>query len=562
MARREAAGWDRPGYDDSTWRHAANAGGPGGELRAQQSPPLRVQQSFRPVKVTTPKPGITVYDLGQNFAGWPRIVAAGAPGATIKMTPGELLDANGLVSQRSSGGPVWFSYTLRGAGEETWSPRFSYTGFRYVQVEGTAALRSIEGQFVHLDAARTGEFACSNERLNRIHALIDAAVRSNLQHVLTDCPHREKLGWLEQFHLMGPALLFDWDLRTYLPKIVRDLREAQTIDGLVPDIAPEYVVFGGGFRDSPEWGSTAFQLPWLAWQIYDDRKTLAAAYPVMQRYREYLNSKLENGLLSYGLGDWYDIGPRRPGNSQLTPQGVTASALYWSDLQVLDRTARVLGMHGGTEDADRLAGAFQKAFLKDGTYSTSSQTALAMPLALGLAPPELRRSLAAQLVADIRAHGNHTTAGDIGYRFVLRALMDAGQSSVIYDMAVADTPPSYAGQLARGATSLTEAWDANPNSSQNHLMLGHIEEWFYAGLAGIRPGEPGLRHIEIRPQPAGDLTWVNAKWETFRGPVVVNWKRTESKFQLHVSLPPGMTADVYLPDSPTPHRIASGASDW
>ena len=563
-ARREPTGWDRAGFDDSQWRRASGVDAPGGELRAQQSPPVRVQQSFRAVKVTTPKPGVTVYDLGQNFAGWPRLVASGAAGGTVKMTPGELLNAEGLVSQRSSGGPVWFAYTLRGGGEETWEPRFSYTGFRYVQVEGTAAVRSIEGEFLHLDAARTGEFSSSNQRLNRIHALIDAAVRSNLQHVLTDCPHREKLGWLEQFHLMGPALLFDWDLRTYLPKIARDMREAQTIDGLVPDIAPEYVVFGGGFRDSPEWGSTAFQLPWLGWQIYGDRNTLAAAYPAMRRYHEYLQGKLENGLLTYGLGDWYDIGPRGPGYSQLTPQGVTASALYWSDLQVMARAARVLGETGGTADADanRLATAFQQTFLKDGTYSTGSQTALAMPLALGLAPAELRASLAEKLVAEIRSKGNHTTAGDIGYRYVLRALMDAGRSDVIYDMAVADTPPSYAGQLAAGATSLTEAWDANPNSSQNHLMLGHIEEWFYAGLAGIRVGEAGLRHIEIRPQPAGDLTWVKAKWETFRGPVVVEWKREESKFQLHVALPPGMTADVYLPGAAKAERIPSGARDW
>jgi hypothetical protein len=577
-ARREPAAWDRPGFDDSAWLRATGIDAPGGQLRAQSSPPIRVQQTFQPIKVTTPKPGIAIYDLGQNFAGWPRIVVSGASGASVKLTPGELLDAKGMVSQRSSGGPVSFSYTLRGGGEETWSPRFSYYGFRYVQVEGNATVRSIEGQFVYLDAARTGEFSCSNDRLNRIHALVDAAVRSNLQHVLTDCPHREKLGWLEQFHLMGPALLFDWDLRAYLPKIVRDMREAQTAEGLVPDIAPEYVVFGGDFRDSPEWGSTAFQLPWLAWQIYGDRMTLADACPMMQRYREYLSGKLKDGLLTYGLGDWYDIGPRDPGRSQLTPQGLTASAIYWSDLQVLARSAEELS--GDSGDASRtasvpprseagtaqLAAAFQSAFLKEGTYATGSQTSLAMPLALGLAPADLRQSLVDKLVADIRRHGNHTTAGDIGYHYVLRALMDADRSDVIYDMAVADTPPSYAAQLARGATSLTEAWDANPNSSQNHLMLGHIEEWFYRGLAGIRPDQtglrPGLRHIEIRPQPAGDLTWVKVKWETFRGPVTVNWKRTEGKFQLHVSLPPGMTADVYLPGSPTPHPVASGSSDW
>ena len=536
---------------------------PGGELRAQASPPIRVQQTFRPVKVTQPKRGVVVYDLGQNFAGWPRITASGAAGAQIRMTPGELLDSAGLVSQRSSGGPVSFNYTLRGGGEETWSPRFSYYGFRYVQVEGAAALRSLDGQFLHLDARRTGEFSCSNDRLNKIHALIDAAVRSNLQHSLTDCPHREKLGWLEQFHLMGPALLYDWDLRAFLPKIVRDLREAQTVDGLVPDIAPEYVVFGGAFRDSPEWGSAAFQLPWLAWQIYGDRETLAEGYRTMQAYDRYLSSKLQDGLLTYGLGDWYDIGPRAPGYSQLTPRGVTASALYWSDLRVMESAADVLGLPAAdAAAAERLANAFEKAYWKNGSYATGSQTSLAMPLALGLAPAAARHDLVEKLVADIRAHGNHTTAGDIGYHYVLRALMDAGRGGVVYDMAVEDTAPSYAGQIARGATSLTEAWDANPDSSQNHLMLGHIEEWFYAGLAGIRPQDPGLRHIEIRPQPAGGLTWVKARWETFRGPVAVEWRRDGRNFHLQVSLPPGITAAVVLPGAAVPSEIPSGGSTF
>jgi hypothetical protein len=366
---------------------------------------------------------------------------------------------------------------------------------------------------------------------------------------------------------MGPALLFDWDLRTFLPKIVRDMREAQTVDGLVPDIAPEYVVFGGGFRDSPEWGSSAFQLPWLGWQIYGDRQTLAEGYRTMQAYHRYLDSKLQNGLLTYGLGDWYDIGPRAPGYGQLTPLGLTASALYYSDLTVMGNTALILGDSAGAAaaagDADRLAAAFEKAYWKDGTYASGSQTSLAMPLALGLASPEARENLAWKLENDILKHSNLTTAGDVGYRYVLRALMEAGRSDMIYQMAVQDTANSYAGQIARGATSLTEAWDANPNSSQNHLMLGHIEEWFYAGLAGIRPQDPGLRHIEIRPQPVGDVWWLKAKWETFRGTVAVEWKRDGLwSFYLGVTLPPGMTADVVFPGGGRPSRIGAGLTTF
>lgn len=563
-ARREQPGWDTPGFDDSTWRRAGGVEAPGGVLRAQSSPPIRVQQTFQAAKVTEPRPGVYVYDLGQNFSGWPRVTASGPAGSTVKMSPGELLDKDGLVTQRSSGGPNSYSYTLKGRGREVWSPRFSYYGFRYVQVEGLKP-ESVEGRFLHLDAPRVGRFECSNTTFNRIHALIDAAVRSNLQHVLTDCPHREKLGWLEQTYLMGPSILYNWDLRTFLPKMARDMREAQTVDGLVPDIAPEYVTFGRGFRDSPEWGSAAVLVPWMAWQWYGDQEILAGAYPMMRGYSDYLESQKHGGLLSYGLGDWYDIGPKAPGYSQLTPQGVTASATYLEDLRALRATATLLGKPGDAQlyasRYNAMLAAFQKAFYQPAgpSYATGSQTSLAVPLAMSLAPAPARPKLVEELVASIRAKGNHTSAGDIGYHYVLAALLQSGRSDVIFDMANEPTAPSYAAQLAAGSTALTEAWDSNPNSSQNHFMLGHIEEWFYAGLAGLRldPAAPGAAHLLLKPEPVGDLSWVKASWDGPRGLVSVAWRIEGGKFHYTVDLPPGVTAEVRLPASP-PQAIGSG----
>jgi hypothetical protein len=537
---------------------------PGGVLTAQASPPIRVQQTFTPVRVTQPQPGITVYDLGQNFSGWPRIEVSGAAGDQVKLTPGELLDANGMVTQRSSGSPESFTYTLKGGGTEAWSPRFSYYGFRYVQVEttGTPTLHSLTGQFVHLDAPRTGSFHCSNELLNRIHALIDAAIRSNLQHVLTDCPHPEKLGWLEQSHLMGPSLLYNWDLRAFLPKIIRDTREAQTIDGLIPDIAPEYATFGSGFRDSPEWGSAAVLLPWLAWTWYGDRQPLADSYRTMSRYMDYLDSKSANHLLRYGLGDWYDIGPGRPGSSQLTPQGLTATAIWFADLRTLERTAQLLGHADDAAKFAAQAANVQTAF-QQARFPATSQTAIAMRYVLGLASDP---AAIPDLVADIRQHNNHTSAGDIGYHYVIGALLDAGRSDVLFDMATRTDAPSYGAQLAAGATTLTEAWDAGRGSSQNHLMLGHMEEWFYAGLAGIRPdaASPGLRRIRIEPEVVGDLTSVDATWDTFRGPVAVHWRLAGDAFQMTVEIPPGINAEVVLPGKPArPVReIGSGRYEF
>jgi len=556
-ARLEPSGWDRPGFDDASWPHAHYVEPGGGELRSDFSPPIRVHETFQPVRITQPKPGIFVYDLGQNFAGWPKIRVSGPAGASVRLTPGELLDKSGLVTQKSAGGgPTYFTYTLKGSGVETWVPRFTYYGFRYVQVEGAAAVHKLEGQFIYLDIEQAGTFECSSKLINRIHALILAAMKSNLQHVLTDCPHREKLGWLEQSYLMGPSLLYDWDFRTFLPKVIHDIRESQPLDGLIPGIAPEYVIFSDGFRDSPEWGSAGIFLPWLNDRYYGDQSTLAGAYETMSRYARYLWSKSSGGLLSYGLGDWYDIGPKPPGVSQLTPQGLTATATYYADLQILARAAKILGKDSEASYFEQLStrvrDAYQKAFYRAGenTYATGSQTSLALPLALGLAPDSARSGLVQKLVDDIRRHGNHTTAGDIGYHYVIETLLNAGRSDVIYDMVTQTTPPSYAGQLAAGATALTEAWDADPRSSQNHLMLGHVEQWFYAGLAGIRPDldSSGLTHVTIRPEPVGDLQWVKASWDTPHGPVTSAWHIEQHTFHLSVDIPPGMEAVVVLPD--------------
>src|SRR5208337_4781711 len=253
---------------------------------------------------TEPAPGIHAYDLGQNFAGWPQITVRGKTGTSVRLTPGELLDGKGFVTQRSSGGPEYFTYTLKGGGEETWHPRFSYYGFRYVQVEGDAEVADLEGQFLHASAPQAGEFSCSNPLFNRIHKLIDAAVRSNLQSVVTDCPHREKLGWLEVPYLMASSIGYDFDLSAYFPKIVRDMQDSQTVEGLIPDIAPEYVVFSHGFRDSPEWSSAMVMVPWWAYQKYGDRRLLEESLPAMERYVEYLGNKAKDNIVSYGLGDW------------------------------------------------------------------------------------------------------------------------------------------------------------------------------------------------------------------------------------------------------------------
>ncbi len=575
-ARKDPKGWDSPGFDDSKWSPALEVNGPGGSLSGHLIPPIRAAQTFQPVKITEPRAGILVYDLGQNLAGWPRISVRGQAGDTVKLTAGELLNPDGTVSQHSANADPTsanlFSYTLKGGGEEEWHPRFSYWGFRYVQVEGATrsksrdgkpVLVSLDGQFLHDDAAVDGSFVTSKALFNQIHHLIDAAILSNMMSVLTDCPHREKLGWLEQTHLAGTSIMFNYDVLHLYQKIANDIGDAQLPNGLVPAIAPEYVAFvdrngvSTSFRDSPEWGSAAIISPWIAYQFYGDKRLLADHYDEMRKYADYLTTKSQDHMLAYGLGDWYDIGPNSPGESQLTGKGLTATAVYYQDLRILEQISTLLGKTANArnyaEQAKEVKTAFNRHLFHAETnqYDRGSQTALAMPLALDLVPDGHRQAVLDNLVADIRKNNNHVTAGDIGFHYVVRALSDGGRSDVLNDMLSRTDSPSYGYQLSRGATTLTEAWDTNPDSSQNHFMLGHGEEWFYRGLAGIQfdLSRDKAQQIVIRPAPVGDIEMATATYNSVLGSISSGWHIDGSTFTLDVHIPPGATAKVYLPST-------------
>ena len=333
------------------------------------------------------------------------------------------------------------------------------------------------------------------------------------------------------------------------------MTDAQRPNGLVPSIAPEYVRFNGYFRDSPEWGSALILAAWQQYVWTGDDTPLRAHYDAMQRYFDYLTIRAEGHLLSHGLGDWYDVGPKPPGVSQLTPIPLVATSIYYEDALKLERIATHLGRTTDAQHyaalADQIAEAFNARFLDTGKalYAAGSQTAQALPLVLGLAPDAQRDAVLAHLVEAVRAAGNGTTAGDVGYRYLLRALAEGGRSDVIFEMTNQSERPGYGYQLAHGATSLTEAWDANPNSSQNHFMLGQIIEWFYHDLAGLAPdpAAPGFANIIVRPNPVGDVTWAEARYDSVRGPIAVHWNRDGGHFRLNVTVPPNARASIQLP---------------
>jgi len=565
-ARRDPRGWDSPGFDDRAWGNAALFDGPKGQLRghSRAAPPLATFEVLAPAAPHPLRPGVEVYDLGQNASLMLRLKVHGPAGATVRIVPAELLAADGSVDRSSVGGEAWWQYTLAGAGAaEEWRPRDFYHGARYLQVESMAShgggelpvVESIEGLVVHSTSAPVGQFACSNDLFNRIHTLVRWAQRSNLASVLTDCPHRERLGWLEQTHLNGPALRYEFDLNRLMAKTVGDMADSQEASGLVPDIAPEFVKFSGGFRDSPEWGSACVLVPWQQYEWTGDMDLLRRSYDMMKRYVDYLGSRAVDHVVSYGLGDWYDLGPNPPGRAQLTPVALTATAFYYYDAWILSRVAARLGDPDAAAQYGELAGqiraAFNRAFFDPATgrYATGAQCANAIPLVMDLVEPARRAGVLAAVVADVRGRGNALTAGDVGYRYLLRALADGGRSDVIFDLNNQSEKPGYGFQLAHGATSLTEAWDADRRSSQNHFMLGQINEWFYHDLAGIQgdPEGPGFKKIIIKPAVVGDLTWVRADYTSVHGRITSKWKRKESGFSLGVSIPANTTATIWVP---------------
>lgn len=564
-ARLEPPGWNQAGFNDSAWPPALPAKGPGGTLKGLScsAPPIRAFETLKPVGKTELRHGVTVYDLGQNAAIMPKLTAHGPAGSRIRITPAELVAKDGSVDRGScGGGQAYWQYTLSGHGEETWFPKFFYHGSRYLQVEcetpaghDLPELTDIQGIVVQSAAPPVGEFQCSDELFNRIRTLVRWAQRSNMMSVMTDCPHREKLGWLEEDHLNGPSLRYEFDLARLFTKAMNDMADSQLENGLVPDIAPEYVQFSDGFRDSPEWGSAFLLVPWQQYEFTGDVDLLRRYFPAMERYVAYLGSRAKNDIVSHGLGDWYDIGPKPPGYAQLTPIPLTATAFYYYDAWVLSQAAAVIGEPAKAKTyadlADRIRSAFNREFFnrEKGFYATGSQCANAIALVMDLAAPDQRQGALDAIVKDVRARGNALTTGDVGYRSLLRALADGGRSDLIFDINNQSEKPGYGYQLKQGATSLTEAWDAGRASSQNHFMLGQIMEWFYHGLAGIAsdPSGPGFKKILINPAAIDGVSWTKATYRSVHGPISTHWTREGKEFVLRVAIPANTSATVTVP---------------
>ena len=551
--------------EPTDWKPVVIQEAPKGLLRKQIAKPVKIMEQF-PVKKTLRKDSLMVLDMGQNLAGYPEITVSGKPGQYLKITPAETLTPEGLCNQKQTGRPHYYTYILKGEGKETWHPRFSYYSYRYLQIEGDIkVLKDIKSCFIYNSALRIGEFECSNPLINDTHKLIDRAIRSNWQAVWTDCPAREKLGWLEQDWLNGEALVYNYDAQSMIEQTMQNIVDAQHEDGSMPEIAPEYTQFTGSwakpFQESPEWGGAIIALPMLYWQHYGDLSLAREYYEPMKRYINYLASQDSAYILKMGLGDWYDYGPGRAGFSQNTPMPLVATAHYYQWMCYMYVLAKQLGKrdeaYAFNQRAENIRQAFNREFYdaKRKTYGTGSQCSLALPLYLKLVPEKDYQAVLQNLIKDIHAHGDRLTTGDVGNRYLFYTLAKNGHRELLYKMLNHYDVPGYGYQIKKGQTTLTEQWNPDHGASMNHFMMAHIENLLIPDLLGIqRNGDL----IEIAPHPVGDLTWCKGSTMSAQGKVSVSWKIKKDKFIMDIDIPEGGFADVYMPYSDRAESIQGG----
>ena len=551
--------------EPTDWKPVVIQEAPKGLLRKQIAKPVKIMEQF-PVKKTLRKDSLMVLDMGQNLAGYPEITVSGKCGQYLKITPAETLTPEGLCNQKQTGRPHYYTYILKGEGKETWHPRFSYYSYRYLQIEGDIkVLKDIKSCFIYNSAQRIGEFECSNPLINDTHKLIDRAIRSNWQAVWTDCPAREKLGWLEQDWLNGEALVYNYDAQSMIEQTMQNIVDAQHEDGSMPEIAPEYTQFTGSwarpFQESPEWGGAIIALPMLYWQHYGDLSLAREYYEPMKRYINYLASQDSAYILKMGLGDWYDYGPGRAGFSQNTPMPLVATAHYYQWMCYMYVLAKQLGKrdeaYAFNQRAENIRQAFNREFYdaKRKTYGTGSQCSLALPLYLKLVPEKDYQAVLQNLIKDIHAHGDRLTTGDVGNRYLFYTLVKNGYRELLYKMLNHYDVPGYGYQIKKGQTTLTEQWNPDHGASMNHFMMAHIENLLIPDLLGIqRNGDL----IEIAPHPVGDLTWCKGSTMSAQGKVSVSWKIKKDKFIMDIDIPEGGFADVYMPYSDRAESIHEG----
>ena len=553
-AIKEIPNWASPDGDHGNWDSATVTTGPPGELIGPLYPPLKIIDRMKPVNITGPVAGQYIIDFGTNFAGWFSLRINEDRGTRVTMWPSERLTSSGAIDQSTTGSPIYDAFTSAGV-SQVYRPKFMYHGFRYLGVNLTSppVLSDAEGLIIRTDSDAVGNFSSSDTMLNDIHRIIDRAIQSNIYTVMTDCPHREKLGWLEQTHLVFQPVTRGYDIQAFGKGVVLTMLDSQTSDGLIPDIAPEFVIFSGGFRDDPNWGNAVVLLPLMLYQTYGELDLLEQAYDAMQLYVDYLASKATNNTLAYGLGDWIAF-------DTTTPLDITATFGYYEALSGMQTIAAALGK---TSDSDKYAvmasdvlDGFQAQFATtiSGTYAygSGSQASNAIAIDMGVVPPEHLSAVTQDIIDSIVNNGNHLSVGEIALPSLFRALRSVGQDDIIYHMMTVPTSPSYAYQVLHGATSLTERWDGPTAScagcnSLNHFMLGYGDQWLVE-LSGLSQAQnsSAWETINFSPIFVTNMTSASSSYRTIRGLASASWKLSPTSLEYSILVPVGATGLVTL----------------
>ena len=552
-ARLETQGWDRPGFDDKAWAQAEAVKGPAGVLSSQMMPAIQVVDTIVPLKMTNPQPGVYVFDMGQNFSGWARLRVKGPAGTDVRMKFAEMLYDNGMINQENlRGARAEDHYVLKGDAEETWEPRFTYHGFRYVELSGfpgTPGPETVRGRVVHSAVRPAGNFAASKDILNRLQRIITWGQKTNLHSIPTDCDQRdERMGWMGDAQGTAEEAMMNFDMAAFYTNFVRDMRDVQDEKGRLSDTVPHV---WGGERADPAWATAYPLICWYMYQYYGDTRVLEEQYDGLKKYVEFLRSQAENGLVKFSsYGDWVAV--------EKCPGSIVSSFYYYYDVKILADAARLTGKAQDAALYDKVAGDIRTAFNREyynpktGDYADGTQTANTLPLFLGIAT-EKEGGAWGRLFDDIvYKHNSHLTTGIIGTKYIMELLTRTGASDLAYDIAVQTTYPSWGYMIENGATTLWELWQKREGpsmNSHNHPMFGSVGAWLYKALAGINmsPGSVGFESILFQPQMVRDLRHASGTVQTLRGEVGCTWSRTDRAVRVEAVVPVGSAAEIVIP---------------
>ncbi|MBE6366300.1 MAG: hypothetical protein E7052_00105 [Lentisphaerae bacterium] len=555
-ARREVIGFADPELDDSNWNNAALCMPPGGRVVLETQEPCKVMQSYPAVNKRYVTCWESTYDFGVNLSGWCKIKVKGPAGASMKLTYAEKVDPiSGLINTAEIGPYENFGafqtdeYILKGDPDgEVYESTFAYHGFRYAQFwsAGDVEVLDICAQFVHTAFAENGRFESSHELLDTLQRNTLQSYKSNFVGIPTDCPHREKNGWTGDAAIAAEAGLWNFDMEKSYSQFLRVLADTQRPNGQLPGIAP---TGGWGFNwgSGPAWDNLLFEYPYQVYRFCGKTELIEMYYDNFKLYLEYCESRSQDNLLNFGLGDWCHWN-----RLAITPVEVTSSGYYYQNVLRTAFFAELLGKSADAEAYRLWAENIRKSFVQkfanaDGTFADRALTATAAAIYFGLVEGAEAAKSAAALAGQVRQEHYHANFGIIGAKFTPRVLAEYGYIDDAFKLITQKEFPGWGWQVEQGATTLWETWIGK--DSQNHIMFGDISAWMYQYLAGIQPciEAPGFKKFVLKPGFAAGLDHVKASYNSPYGVIKSQWQRQDNQIKCEFEIPQNSTADIVLP---------------